>query len=450
MAIIPQIHFFDFMKCEDLGDLEKLKLILESLPDEELVRTLEKERKKGRDDYPVRAMWNSIIAGVIYRHESTEKLIEELSRNGQLRFICGFRKYEAIRNEQGVEIGSKAKIPRAYNYSRFVKNLLKHQSLINKMFDDILLEIKKLLPDFGETLAIDGKAINSYATKVNKKIKKDGRRDLDANVGIKKYTGENDDGTSWEKIKSWFGYKLHLIVDTKYELPIAFSVTKASAPEIPEGKKLIENIEKKHPDLLKRCEYYLGDRGYDDTKTIKLLWDKYEIKPVIDIRNLWGIKDEIRMFENRHNIIGYDNFGCIYCYDPLKGDRHLMGFKGFEENRETLKYMCPVNSNGVRCKGCNECPYYNKSIRIKLEEDRRRFTPLARSTYKWDRIYKSRTAVERVNSRIDNVYGFERHFIRGIQKMNLRCSLSLIVMLAMAVGRIKQNKPHLMRSLKAG
>lgn len=124
------------------------------------------------------------------------------------------------------------------------------------------------------------------------------------------------------------------------------------------------------------------------------------------------------------------------------------GFGGFEEDRETLKYICTVKSNGIKCKGCEKCPYYNKAVRIKLSEDRRRFTPVARSSYKWERIYKSRTAVERVNSRIDNVYGFERHFIRGLKKMKFRCSIALLVMLVLAIGRIKQKQPELMRSLK--
>lgn len=225
-------------------------------------------------------------------------------------------------------------------------------------------------------------------------------------------------------------------------------MTKASAPEIPEGKKLIEGVKEKHPEILERCEYWLGDRGYDDTEIIEILWDEYRIKPIIDMRNLWENKDEVRMFDNRHNIIGYDNFGSIYCYDPVGGERHLMGFGGFEEDRETLKYICPVKSNGIKCKGCEKCPYYNKAVRIKLSEDRRRFTPVARSSYKWERIYKSRTAVERVNSRIDNVYGFERHFIRGLKKMKFRCSIALLVMLVLAIGRIKQKQPELMRSLK--
>ena len=84
-----------------LHHLNKLNLVLENLADEKLVRKLEKGRGNGRNDYPVRAMWNSVIAGVVFRHESTEKLIEELSRNGQLRYACGFRKYRIIKDENG-------------------------------------------------------------------------------------------------------------------------------------------------------------------------------------------------------------------------------------------------------------------------------------------------------------------------------------------------------------
>lgn len=450
MAIIPQIEIFNLVKDEDLGSLKNLQLILENLPDEELMTKLEKKRGNGRDDYPIRPMWNSVIAGVVFKHKGTDMLIEELSRNGQLRYVCGFRKYEKIRDQRtGEIIETKPKIPKAWNYTRFLKNLIEEQELVNKMFDESLETIMKLLPDFGQTLAVDGKAIQSYATKENKKKKRDGRRDKDANTGIKKYTGVNEDGSAWEKVVSWFGYKLHLVVDAKYELPVGFTVTKASQAEIPEAKKIISEITEKHPVIMDRCEYWLGDRGYDDTDTIRNLWDEYGVKPIIDMRNMWKDKNEVRMFEGRHNIIGYDNFGTIYCYDPVEGERHLMGNGGFEKDRNTLKLLCPVKSHGVNCKGCGKCPYSKKAIRINLDEDRRRFTPVARSTYKWKRLYKARTSVERVNSRIDNIYGFEKHFIRGLKKMRFRCSISLLVMLALAIGRIKQNRPDLMRTLRS-
>jgi len=79
--------------------------------------------------------------------------------------------------------------------------------------------------------------------------------------------------------------------------------------------------------------------------------------------------------------------------------------------------------------------------------DRRLFTPLARSSYAWKRVYAKRTAVERVNSRLDVSFGFERHFIRGLAKMRLRVGLALVVMLAMALGRVKEKQKEKMRSL---
>ncbi|MFP4026955.1 MAG: hypothetical protein ACLFWL_04120 [Candidatus Brocadiia bacterium] len=48
--------------------------------------------------------------------------------------------------------------------------------------------------------------------------------------------------------------------------------------------------------------------------------------------------------------------------------------------------------------------------------------------------------MERVNGRLDVSFGFENHYIRGNKKMRARCSLALIVMLAMALGRVRENK----------
>ena len=51
--------------------------------------TLEKQRKIGRNDYPVCAIWNTILAGIVFEHHSIESLQKELSHNVQLRYLCG-------------------------------------------------------------------------------------------------------------------------------------------------------------------------------------------------------------------------------------------------------------------------------------------------------------------------------------------------------------------------
>ena len=123
-----------------------------------------------------------------------------------------------------------------------------------------------------------------------------------------------------------------------------------------------------------------------------------------------------------------------------------MAYGGFEADRQTLKYRCPARQYGLACQGRGRCPVRD-SVRIKLSQDRRVFTPLARSSYQWKTQYKKRTAVERVNSRLDVSFGFEHHFIRGLKKMRLRVGLALVVMLAMALGRAKEKPLDMLRSL---
>ncbi|KPJ89112.1 MAG: transposase [Spirochaetes bacterium DG_61] len=439
MAIILQKKLFRWKEIEDLGDLERFYLVLKYLPDEKLMRVMEEERDKGRDDYPVRAVWNSILAGVVYEHQSVQSLRRELKRNGQLRELCGF----------DVEKGIKA-VPRSWVYSRFLKNLMKHEEEIEVMFDELVEKLKEELTDYGKYLVVDGKAINTHANGKKKareegRKESDGRRDMDADWGTKVYRGVREDGTAWEKVKSWFGYKLHLVADATYELPISFCVTKASAAETPMAHTLFEKIKEDHAEILDRCKYGIADRGYDDGKLIEKLWDEYRIKPVIDIRDMWKDGEETKALKSVWNVV-YNYRGEVFCDNPNGDEQWEMAYGGFEKERGTLKYRCPAKHYGYECRGERWCPV-GKAVRISLNEDRRVFTPLARSSYQWKNIYKKRTAVERVNSRLDVSFGFEQHYIRGLRKMKLRCSLALCIMLAMALGRVKEKQKGLMRSL---
>ena len=94
MAIIHERNFFSWKDFQDdvqnLGDLERLKLVIETLPDQKLIHTLSILRGNGRNDHPINAMWNSVLAGIVFEHVSIESLRRELGRNAQLREMCGF------------------------------------------------------------------------------------------------------------------------------------------------------------------------------------------------------------------------------------------------------------------------------------------------------------------------------------------------------------------------
>lgn len=438
MAIIHRQSLFCWKNVESESDLNRLRLVLESLPDEALMFKLETRRGKGRDDYPVRAIWNSLLAGIVFQHESVESLRRELSRNGELRDLCGFD-----------PLGGGQTVPPPHAYSRFLKKLIQEQASIEKMFNSLIGEITEYLPDLGEHLAVDSKKIRTHA-----RSRKDPAEsaDPDADWGKKRKTGLRADGTLWEKVQKWFGYKLHLLVDSQYELPLAWKVTKASRSDSRELIPLVEDLKQRRPDRIEEAKDLSADKGYDSKENNAWLWDECGIKPLIDIRSMWREENTRLLDEEKADNVVYDETGRLYCYCPHSGERREMAYQGFEKDRECLKYRCPAAAYDMTCKGRGQCGTgqygeYGRIVRVPLKKDRRIFTPIPRSSYAWAKGYKRRSAVERVNSRIDEGYRFEKHYIRKKQKMELRFGLAFVVMLAMALGHLRAGEKEKIRSL---
>ena len=240
------------------------------------MRKLEKQRGNGRNDYPVRAMWNSLVAMVVFEHPSIESLRRELSRNGQMRWLCGF---------------DGSKVPSSSAYSRFVQKLRENLHLVREIFEELVEELSEELEGFGEKLAIDGKAVQSHAAgPCREDAKEDGRTDTDANYGVKTY--HFSDGRKVNEY--WYGYQLNLVVDTTYELPVTYSVTQASRSEVKEAERLVED----NPGIFDGCDFLAADRGYDSGPFIENLWTEHKVKAVIDIRKKWGDGDDTRLLDD--------------------------------------------------------------------------------------------------------------------------------------------------------
>ena len=438
MAINRRPSLFSWRSVESRSDLDRLRLVLETLPDEELMKRLEAKRGRGRNDYPVRAIWNSLIAGIVFQHESIESLRRELSRNGELRDVCDFD-----------PLGGGEAVPSSDAYSRFLKNLAEELDRIEQIFDELLVQLKELLPDLGHHLAVDGKQLPTYA---RGREDPEQTSDPEADWGWRAYRGVSPQGQAWEKLMKWFGYKLHLIVDSVYELPLCWEVTRGSVTDTTQLLPLFEKWRRKHPAIVREARDCAADKGYDSVRNVEGLWGQYAIKPVIDIRLMQRSEEEFLVDESRADNITYDQRGQVCCYCPKTGEQREMAYQGFEAQREQLKYRCPAAAYGFECLGRRECGTgrygdYGRSVRIALERDPRILTPLARSSYAWQRAYNRRTAIERVYARLDVNFGFERHYIRGHKKMQLRVGLALMIMLALAVGHVRAGEQEKMRSL---
>jgi hypothetical protein len=401
--IISQITFADYGSIEILGDLERFLLALLGMNDEALMLRLEARRGNGRNDYPVRVMWNLLIAMKVFGHRTIASFRRELGRNSQLRKICGLE-----------DFGRKKHIvPPARVFSKFLKLLADEQAEIDGMFGGMVLELAEKLPEFGKDAAGDGKYLDSYANRQCKEPNPGagGRAERDAQWGVKEYHYEDKNGNPQVKKEYHFGFKAHIICDVKTELPIAYNVLAANSDE---KKTMMDLVEKLPYQITNRMDHLLLDRGYDSTGMIKTV-KSAGIIPIVDIRNCWKDGETTKQYKDTD--IVYDCKGNVFMVDE-KGEQRRMHYEGYDCQKKCLRYS-----------------YKGKTYKIYISYDERVFLPVARDSMKFSRLYRGRTSVERLNGRIDRDYMFEDHCIRGLKKMKLMVSLTLLIMNAMALGK---------------
>lgn len=426
---------FSWQALDESNDIFRFRKLLEALDDKELIRRLNAERKGRRNDYPIEAIWNSLLARLIFNHASIQSLRRELRRNAELRQVCGF---DPILKEKAV--------PSKDAYHRFQKKLDNHSDLLLDIFHQLLRNLFKFLPDLGKRLAADGKAIPA--------CRKD---DRDAAIGCKKEISSK--GEKEIVTYEWFGYKLHLLCDATYELPVAFDITPATVHESPRLLKMIQDLKQNHQDIFSGVETLAADKGYDDGEDKERLYQEYDIIPIIPARDM--TQGEYKPLNpEQHDTVYISPIGQIACKNrPFESDEKKqfmpLYYMGYEKKRGTLKFRCPAAAWGIECQNRDSCrcslkakySEYGRVVRVKVNRFPRLLAPIYPHSYRFEDIYKSRTAVERLFARLDHQYGIERHYDRGMRRMRTRVTMSLIAMLATALGWIKSGQAENMRRL---
>ena len=114
-----------------------------------------------------------------------------------------------------------------------------------------------------------------------------------------------------------------------------------------------------------------------------------------------------------------------------------------------LKYRCPEAVGKGTCKSRFKCTAssYGYVLKLPIADDPRRHPPVPRESKKWQRLYRLRTAVERVNSRVKDLLGLGRITVKGFSKVTVRAILSLLVMLAAGVGMARRDRLKELRLL---
>ena len=417
---IIQSPLFDFEAYISQKETNRLLKVLEALPAEKLLITLEQEHWTGRKGYSVRGLWSTLIAGLLNQCHSLADIVRLLKRDKETRLVCGFSK-DAMPGEDAL--------------GRFLKKLVKHATVLDEFIQALVDKLRELLPGFGAKLAVDSTDILAYANGY-----REYPADTDARWGAKKKGNSQDQAkTEAGKVRGekkepdvyyWFGYKLHLIIDALYELPLAFILTPANEADTTYLKPLLKkarvNQEKMRPEVV------ITDKGYDSQENNTFVYQECKAVPIIPIRE----RKDAQLADI-----------CNAQGTPLCSCGLTMVYWGRDGNY--LKYRCPYALGKAECKSrfrCSSSPY-GYVLKLPIAEDVRRHPPVPRESKKWKRLYNMRTAVERVNSRVKKLLGLGEITLRGIQKVTVRSALSLLIMLAAAVSMAKEHKYQEVRSL---
>ena len=485
MATPEQSRLLSWGDVELLPDLRRLEFVLDHLPDEGILAALGRRRGRGRNDFPVRAMWRALVAGVVLRHPTAAALLRELGRNAQLPALCGF---EALPGQTAavarvkrdrrtgrlvrdpVAHPQRPSAPAEWAFSRFMANVValeRRDGLASALAPKLRRELPKAPPDCGECLGADGKAIRSHSTG---RTLKGGRRasDPDADRGAHAHRGvDRRTGKPWERVASWFGRKPHLAADAKHELPVAFSVERASASERKAPPGDLAALFAEEPVPADRRRFPSADRGCDQEKLKAWLWEARRIRPLLDTRETWrgdwdappaqpGLPKLRPVHPGRVDNVPHSGKGRVFCRCPATGGMRPMAFQGRDGRRAALKRLCPAVACGPQCAGRAQCRRdagipesgCGRSLRIHLRKANRRILPpTPHGATAWRREYARRSALERMNSRLDNDFGFEGRIIRGKDRMTARVGLALAVMTALALGGVRARAHDRMRSL---
>jgi hypothetical protein len=297
------------------------------------------------------------------------------------------------------------------------------------MFDTMIRRLGGAVTDLGVHTAGDATGLSARPDAA------DARGTLPASAdGLDQPSGGRkeycDEAGTVTKVLEWFGYKRHLLVDVKHEVALAWRVT---SPKTGDNEALPDLVAQAKRSLPKgRMKTLAYDKAADDNGTHEDL-AAARVKPVIRNRALWRGEPERKLpgHDGTSNVV-YDEAGTVHCYDTISDPpvRRPMAYIGHEAKQGTLKYRCPARHGGWSCRSderCNARKRYGKTVRVRQEIDLRRFPPIPRATKQFERLYKGRTAVERVNGRFKVFWGVDDGNIRGAARFHAFVAAILLV-----------------------
>lgn len=421
--------------------------------DEEVVEALVAERGHGRDDYPVVAMWGLMAVKLFLRKGRYSDLMAELRRNADFARLLGF-------NER---LPGEFDLPDASAVCRMHIKLKSdaYQARIKRIQEKTVDLLRREDPTIGKNTAEDCTDVRTHghaARHEGDPEKEKPSTDPEATWSVKTKRWVDKEGKKREEAKSTFGYKACLNVDVAQPVVIEVqTVTGSTNDQLLATPVLQGAVRIVGPEVMETCAM---DKGFDSTENVRDGFRDLGVAVIVPVRDV-PEKLEEQPREDREvalepggNVVRDIYTGEVACYDRTKSAepiRREMSYAGFEKDREAHKFRCPLGAAaGASCSAfgtcsAGPCGKQGRQVRVQMDTDVRRFAPIYPRSKKWQRLYKGRSSVERVNSYLKEVLRLEDHCLRGLKTISLRVllaatTLNLRTLLVLRAARAKEQE----------
>ena len=406
----------------DLPPAVKYEKLFENLP-----MLKENIPKTGRRPISRNCMFRGLIYKSLRRFPYLTDLSFELNNNPSVSKALGFNPMKPA--------------PSRERFSSFLHDA-NHQELIS-IRQQLVQKLINLGAVSGNSISIDSCPIvallkennlkTSIADRFDKTRKPAGDRDARLGVLI------HFPSPFKKEVRYFWGYRNHVISDTNTELPI-WEVTKpANVSDINVAKDLIQ---KAYSIFNLNIQSVLGDAAYDSEDLLKFIINDLNAKPIIphNPRNEqvkgYQIKDgkvicdaglemhpKGKMRPKKTGIL-YFQHTCPIIYDKQTRYQHI---------------TCPImHEKFFKGKGCNVCVRLEPSIRSEIDYD----------TQEFKELYKKRTSVERVFSRLLAI-AMQHPTVRGYNANRNHATIAHISVLLVALTAYLTGYQDKMRFVKS-
>jgi len=403
MKTANQLTFTTYEASLKLKPNDPTKIIFDNI-DWSFIHSLVsgKYSPQGAEGYDPIPLFKAQLLIYLGEVSSDRKLASALRYNARLCLLCGF---------------NFLKTPSNGTFTNFRDRL--GEDIFYEILHKLIAQATLLKVIIGGDTAIDSTHLWAYSSKFGKKT-------CSCKGNCHHPRDYSDPDARWgakSKDYVFFGYKVHLIVDAKSQLPLDVKVTPANEGDSPQAKPLLKEAKERHPEI--KIDAASMDSAYDSYENYRFAIEDIGAAPVIAL-NQRGRVDAIT-----EGSLYLADDGTYTCFAGFR-----VVYWGKDKKRGRLKFRCPAALGRCQCLFRSTCSLspYGKAFYLHPERDYRLIGPIPRGTDLWQEKYNARTSVERAYSEEKGSHHLANPRVRGLAKVKVHVYLALCAQIVKRIG----------------